>query len=69
MVFAATVTTIGVRPVEELSILFGVHRFLSVAVAKTDVIGNSIAAVVTGKICGEFETMGEVDADLRFPSF
>ena len=63
VVFAATVTTTGVLPVEGLPILFGVYRFLSIAVATTNVIGNSIAAVVTAKICGEFETTEKADAD------
>ena len=60
VVFAATVTTTGVLPIEGLPILFGVYRFLSIAVATTNVIGNSIAAVVTAKLCGEFETTQSV---------
>ena len=32
----------GVLPVEGLAILFGVHRFMSIAVATTNVVGNSI---------------------------
>ncbi len=63
VVFAATVTTTGVLPIEGLPILFGVYRFLSIAVATTNVIGNSIAAVVTAKICGEFETTEQADAN------
>ena len=63
VVFAATVTTAGVLPVEGLPILFGVYRFLSIAVATTNVIGNSIAAVVTAKICGEFASTEGADAD------
>ncbi|HWL84108.1 MAG TPA: cation:dicarboxylase symporter family transporter [Roseomonas sp.] len=55
VVFAATVTATGVLPVEGLAILFGVYRFMSIAVATTNVIGNSIATVVTAKICGEFD--------------
>ena len=60
VVFAATVTTTGVLPIEGLPILFGVYRFLSIAVATTNVIGNSIASVVTAKLCGEFETTQSV---------
>ncbi len=63
VVFAATITTTRVLPVEGLPILFGVYRFLSMAVATTNVIGNSVAAVVTAKLCGEFETTGDADAD------
>ncbi|MBO1079317.1 cation:dicarboxylate symporter family transporter [Roseomonas haemaphysalidis] len=66
VVFAATVAATGVLPVEGLAILFGVYRFMSIAVATTNVIGNSIATVVTAKICGEFdaEQHRKVDADL-----
>jgi len=66
VVFAATVAATGVLPVEGLAILFGVYRFMSIAVATTNVIGNSIATVVTAKICGEFdaEQHRKADADL-----
>jgi len=63
VVFAATITTTGVLPIEGLPILFGVYRFLSIAVATTNVIGNSIAAVVTAKLCGEFNPAEAFDAD------
>ncbi len=63
VVFAATVTTTGVLPIEGLPILFGVYRFMSIAVATTNVIGNSIAAVVTAKLCGEFTPVEAPDAD------
>jgi aerobic C4-dicarboxylate transport protein len=55
VVFAATVTATGVLPVEGLAILFGVYRFMSIAIATTNVIGNSVATLVTAKICGEFD--------------
>ncbi|HMO28981.1 cation:dicarboxylase symporter family transporter [Enterovirga sp.] len=55
VVFAATVTATGVLPLEGLAVLFGVYRFMSIAIATTNVIGNSIATVVTAKICGEFD--------------
>jgi aerobic C4-dicarboxylate transport protein len=55
VVFAATVTATGVLPVQGLALLFGVYRFMSIAIATTNVIGNSIATVVTAKICGEFD--------------
>jgi aerobic C4-dicarboxylate transport protein len=55
VVFAATVTATGVLPLEGLAVLFGVYRFMSIAIAVTNVIGNSIATVVTAKICGEFD--------------
>lgn len=55
VVFAATVAATGVLPLEGLAILFGVYRFMSIAVATTNVIGNSVATVVTAKLCGEFD--------------
>ena len=65
VVFAATVTATGVLPVEGLAILFGVYRFMSIAVATTNVIGNSIATVVTAKICGEFDPVQSREAMAR----
>jgi len=55
VVFAATVTATGVLPVEGLAILFGVYRFMSIAIATTNVIGNSVATLITAKLCGEFD--------------
>jgi len=62
VVFAATVAATGVLPVEGLAILFGVYRFMSIAVATTNVIGNSIATIVTAKICGEFDPIQSQEA-------
>jgi aerobic C4-dicarboxylate transport protein len=55
VVFAATVAATGVLPLEGLPILFGVYRFMSIAVATTNAIGNSVATVVTAKLAGEFD--------------
>lgn len=55
VVFAATVTATGILPLEGLAVLFGVYRFMSIAIATTNVIGNSVATVVTAKLCGEFD--------------
>ena len=65
VVFAATVTATGILPLEGLAVLFGVYRFMSIAVATTNVIGNSIATVVTAKICGEFDPDMARDAYAR----
>ena len=54
VVFAATVTAIGVLPVEGLALLFGVYRFMSMAIATCNTIGNSVATVVVSKCSGEF---------------
>jgi aerobic C4-dicarboxylate transport protein len=62
VVFAATVTATGVLPVEGLAILFGVYRFMSIAVATTNVIGNSVATIITAKLCGEFDAARSRDA-------
>ncbi|OWJ68954.1 dicarboxylate/amino acid:cation symporter [Inquilinus limosus] len=55
VVFAATVTATGILPIEGLALIFGVYRFMSIAVATCNVIGNTVAAVVVAKITGEFD--------------
>lgn len=54
VVFAATVATVGHLPVEGLALIFGVYRFMSMAVATCNTIGNSVATVVVSRWCGEF---------------
>ena len=54
VVFAATVTAIGILPVEGLALLFGVYRFMSMTMAACNTIGNSVATVVVAKWAGEF---------------
>src|SRR4029079_3199032 len=49
VVFAATVTATGILPLEGLAVLFGVYRFLSMAIATCNTIGNSVATVVVAK--------------------
>jgi aerobic C4-dicarboxylate transport protein len=65
VVFAATVTTSGILPVDGLALIFGVYRFLSIALATCNVIGNTVAAVVVAKLAGEFdeETFRRVGTD------
>ena len=55
MVFAATVTSTGLLPVEGLAVIFGVYRFLSMAISTCNVIGNSVATVVVAKWSGTFD--------------
>jgi aerobic C4-dicarboxylate transport protein len=55
VVFAATVTTTGILPIEGLALIFGVYRFMSIAVATCNVIGNTVAALVVAKLTGEFD--------------
>ncbi|GGF26964.1 C4-dicarboxylate transport protein [Aliidongia dinghuensis] len=55
VVFAATVTTTGILPIEGLALIFGVYRFMSIAVATCNVIGNTVAAIIVAKLTGEFD--------------
>lgn len=55
VVFAATVTSTGILPVEGLALIFGVYRFLSMAIATCNTIGNSVATVVVAKWSGTFD--------------
>lgn len=55
VVFAATVTSTELLPVEGLAVIFGVYRFLSMAISTCNVIGNSVATVVVAKWSGTFD--------------
>ncbi|MFC5523909.1 cation:dicarboxylate symporter family transporter [Polaromonas jejuensis] len=55
VVFAATVTSTGLLPVEGLAVIFGVYRFMSMAIATCNTIGNSVATVVIAKWSGTFD--------------
>ncbi|MES2264850.1 MAG: cation:dicarboxylase symporter family transporter [Pseudomonadota bacterium] len=55
VVFAATVTSSGLIPVEGLALMFGVYRFMSMATAFCNVFGNCAATVVIAKWAGEFD--------------
>ncbi|MCK1715448.1 MULTISPECIES: cation:dicarboxylase symporter family transporter [unclassified Bradyrhizobium] len=55
VVFAATVTASGILPVDGLALIFGVYRFLSIALSTCNVIGNTLATVVVAKLAGEFD--------------
>lgn len=54
IVLASTLTAIKVIPVESVAILLGVDRFMSLARALTNVIGNGLASVVIAKSEKEF---------------
>ncbi len=69
VVFAATVTASGTLPVDGLALIFGVYRFLSIAVSTCNVIGNTVATIVVAKLAGEFDEtararIGQAAADL-----
>lgn len=55
VVFAATVTSTGILPIEGVAVIFGVYRFLSMAIATCNTIGNSVATVVIAKWSGTFD--------------
>jgi aerobic C4-dicarboxylate transport protein len=52
---AATVVAAGL-PGEGLALLLGIDRFMSLARAVTNTIGNAVAAVVVAKWDGEFDS-------------
>ena len=56
VVFAATVAATGILPMEGVAILFGVYRLMSIGIATTNTIGNSIATVVISKSTNNFES-------------
>jgi aerobic C4-dicarboxylate transport protein len=45
----------GILQVEGLAVIFGVYRFLSMAIATCNTIGNSVATVVVAKWSGTFD--------------
>jgi aerobic C4-dicarboxylate transport protein len=55
VVFAATVTSTGILPIEGVAVIFGVYRFLSMAIATCNTVGNSVATVVIAKWSGTFD--------------
>jgi aerobic C4-dicarboxylate transport protein len=54
VVLAAVVTATNIVPLEGLAVIFGVWRFMSMAGACCNVIGNVVATVAVAKYCGEF---------------
>jgi len=61
---AATVIAAGL-PAEGLALLLGVDRFMSLARAITNTIGNAVAAVVVAKWDGAFDQKAWADASVR----
>jgi aerobic C4-dicarboxylate transport protein len=61
---AATVLAAGL-PAEGLALLLGVDRFMSLARAITNTIGNAVAAVVVAKWDGAFDQKAWADASTR----
>jgi aerobic C4-dicarboxylate transport protein len=52
---AATVAATGILPIEGLALIFGVYRFLSIAIAACNVVGNTVATLIVAKLAGEFD--------------
>ena len=59
VVFAATVAATGILPMEGVAILFGVYRLMSIGIATTNTIGNSVATVVISKSTKNFEVKSQ----------
>ncbi len=55
IVLAATISATGILPIEGLSLLLGIDRFMSSVRAMINLIGNGVATVVIAKIENEFD--------------
>jgi aerobic C4-dicarboxylate transport protein len=64
---AATVIAAGL-PAEGLALLLGIDRFMSLARAITNTIGNAVAAVVVAKWDGEFDSLAWTEATAQAPT-
>jgi aerobic C4-dicarboxylate transport protein len=64
---AATVIAAGL-PAEGLALLLGIDRFMSLARAITNTIGNAVAAVVVAKWDGEFDSRAWTEATAQAPT-
>jgi aerobic C4-dicarboxylate transport protein len=64
---AATVLAAGL-PAEGLALLLGIDRFMSLARAITNTIGNAVAAVVVAKWDGEFDSRAWTEATTQAPT-
>jgi len=55
VVLAGTLTVTGHVPVAGVVLVLGIHRFMGQAMAVTNTIGNSVAAIVIGDRCGQLD--------------
>jgi aerobic C4-dicarboxylate transport protein len=55
VVLAGTLSAAGHVPVAGVVLVVGIHRFMGQAMAVTNTIGNSVAAIVIGDRCGELD--------------
>jgi aerobic C4-dicarboxylate transport protein len=64
---AATVIAAGL-PAEGLALLLGIDRFMSLARAITNTIGNAVAAIVVAKWDGEFDSVAWNESTTQVPT-
>jgi aerobic C4-dicarboxylate transport protein len=55
VVLAGTLSAAGHVPVAGVVLVVGIHRFMGQAMAVTNTIGNSVAAIVIGDRCGQLD--------------
>ena len=55
IVLAATLSTVGTIPVAGIMLVFGIDKFMSECRALTNMVGNSVAAIVVAKWEGQFD--------------
>ena len=48
-------TSTGILPVEGMAVIFGVYRFMSMAISTCNTIGNSVATVLIAKWSRTFD--------------
>jgi aerobic C4-dicarboxylate transport protein len=63
VVLAGTLTAAGHVPVAGVVLVVGIHRFMGQAMAVTNTIGNSVAAIVIGDRCGQLDRI-QLDREL-----
>jgi aerobic C4-dicarboxylate transport protein len=66
VVLAGTLTATGHVPVAAVVLVVGIHRFMGQAMAVTNTIGNSVAAIVIGDRTKELDR-SQLDAELLRP--
>lgn len=60
-----TLISTGIPPIEGQAVIFGGYRFMSIAIATCNIIGNSVAPVVVAKWSGTFDAAPSRDSGRR----
>jgi aerobic C4-dicarboxylate transport protein len=55
VVLAATLSTLHTIPVASIALVLGIHRFMSMALTFTNVVGNGVATIVVARWEGELD--------------